>query len=273
MAITTRDQLIAALANSRHVLFDKSSIANAVAGRFYSLWRANGQPVQGAIPTAAAFCDRTLQGALGMENPITPLLNYLAWVDVATGNATSTLEIHDRLCHQGGLSGTIAAPTAQITNLPLTLAAVPAERIGAPDHSQLQWWLEWYADTGSTGVSATVNVTYSDDTSGNVTVLLAATSRASGLYQILPFAAGKTGIKAVNSVTLSATTGTAGNFGVTCTRYRAGLFTVVANKAEVFDWAALALPEIANDSCLALLQLCTTTTTGISKGVVRFAAG
>jgi len=273
MAITSRDQLIAALANSRHALFDKASISNAVAGRFYSLWRANGQPGQGAIPAAAALCNKDLLGALPLVNQTPPATNYLAWVDVATGNATSTLEIHDRLCHQGGLSGTIASPTAQTTNLPLTLAGVPTERIGAEDHSQLQWWLEWYADTGSTAVSATVNVTYSDDSSSNVVVPLAATSRASGLYQILPFAAGKSGIKAVNSVTLSATTGTAGNFGVTCTRYRAGLFTVVANKAEVFDWASLALPEIANDSCLALLQLCTTTTTGISKGVVRFAAG
>jgi len=273
MAITSRDQLIAALANSRHALFDKASVANAVAGRFYSLWRATGQPGQGAIPAMQAVCNKDLLGALPLVNQTPPATNYLAWVDVATGNATSTLEIHDRLCHQGGLSGTIASPTAQTTNLPLTLAGVPTERIGAEDHSQLQWWLEWYADTGSTAVSATVNVTYSDDSSSNVVVPLAATSRASGLYQILPYAAGKSGIKAVNSVTLSATTGTAGNFGVTCTRYRAGLFTVVANKAEVFDWAALALPEIANDSCLALLQLCTTTTTGISKGVVRFAAG
>ncbi len=271
MAITSRDQLIAALANSRHALFDKASISNAVAGRFYSLWRANGQPGQGAIPAAAALCNKDLLGALPLVNQTAPVSNYLAWVDVATGNATSTLEIHDRLCHQAGLVGNLA--TLQTTNLPLNLVGIEPERIGQADHSQLQWWLEWYADTGSTGVTATVAVTYDDDTSGNVAVPLAATSRASGLYQILPFAAGKTGIKAVNTVTLSATTGTAGNFGVTCTRYRAGLFTVVANKAEVFDWAALALPEIANDSCLALLQLCTTTTTGISKGVIRFAAG
>jgi hypothetical protein len=69
------------------------------------------------------------------------------------------------------------------------------------------------------------------------------------------------------------TSGTAGNFGVTCSRYRAGFFTVVANKAEVYDWASLALPQIANDSCLALIQLCSTTTTGVSKGVVRFVVG
>jgi hypothetical protein len=270
MAITSRDQLIAALANSRHGLFDKASLSNAVAGRFYSLWRATGQPGQGAIPAAPAVCLKGLLGSLNFDNQTAPLTNYLAWVDVASSLATSTLEIHDRLCHQAGLVGNVATP--QTTNLPLTLAGIEPERIGLADLSQLQWWLEWYADTGSTAVTATVAVTYDDDTSGNVAVPLAATSRAAGLYQILP-AAGKAGIKAVDSVQLSATSGSAGNFGVTCSRYRAGFFTVVANKAEVYDWASLALPQIANDACLALIQLCSTTTTGVSKGVVRFAVG
>jgi len=270
MAITSRDQLIAALANSRHSLFDKASISNAVVGRFYSLWRATGQPGQGAIPTVPAACTNTLLGSLNYLPQPQPASNYIGWVDVATSLATGSLEIHDRLCHQGGLVGNLN--TLQSTNLPLTLAGIAAERIGLGDFSQLQWWLEWYADTGSTAVTANVSVVCEDDSVQVVAVPLVATSRASGLYQILP-PQGRTGIKAVNSVQLSATSGTAGNFGVSCTRYRAGFFTVVANKAEVFDWAALALPEIANDACLALIQLCATTTTGIAKGVIRFAPG
>jgi hypothetical protein len=35
MAITSRDQLIAALTLSRNALIDKASLTNAVAGRFY----------------------------------------------------------------------------------------------------------------------------------------------------------------------------------------------------------------------------------------------
>jgi hypothetical protein len=90
MAITSRDQLIAALANSRHALFDKASISNAVAGRFYSLWRANGQPGQGAIPAAAALCNKDLLGALPLVNQTAPMSNYLAWVDVAFGRPSSS---------------------------------------------------------------------------------------------------------------------------------------------------------------------------------------
>lgn len=48
MTITTRDQLIDALGNnSSRFIIDKASIANAVAGGYFSLWRANGQPGQG----------------------------------------------------------------------------------------------------------------------------------------------------------------------------------------------------------------------------------
>ena len=53
--ITGRDQLIDALANnSSRIVIDKASIANAAVGQYHSLWRATGQPGQGAIPTAAA---------------------------------------------------------------------------------------------------------------------------------------------------------------------------------------------------------------------------
>ena len=272
MAITSRDQLIAALTLSRNALIDKASLTNAVAGRFYSLWRATGQPGQGAVPTTAAVCTRATTGALPLTNQTPPVASYIAWLDLVTANSATNLSVYDRLCHQGGLSGTVASPTVQTTNLPLTLVGVSADRIGAVDLSELCWWLEWYTDTGATGVNATVNVTYADDTTGDVVIALAATSRASGLYPILP-AAGKTGIKQVNSVLLSATTGTAGAFGVTATRFLTGTTTMVANKSEIRDWAGLGLPVVPNDACLALLMFCSTTTTGAVRGLLKLAVG
>jgi hypothetical protein len=272
MAITSRDQLIAALTLSRHALIDKASLSNTQAGRFCSLWCATGVPGQGAIPTTAAVCSRATTGALPLTNQTPPLASYIAWLELVTANSATNLSVHDRLCHQGGLSGTVAAPTVQTTNLPLTLTGVSADRIGPTDLSELTWWLEWYSDTGATGVNATLNVTYADDTTGDVVIALAATSRASGLYPILP-AAGKTGIKQVNSVLLSASTGTAGAFGVTATRFLTGTTTMVANKSEIRDWAGLGLPVVPNDACLALLMFCSTTTTGAVRGLLKLAVG
>lgn len=73
-------------------------------------------------------------------------------------------------------------------------------------------------------------------------------------------------IKAVTGVTLSATTGTAGNFGITATRQRAAISMPLANKSEIFDWAQLGLPAIADDACLMMLMMCSTTTTGTVRG-------
>lgn len=104
MTITTRDQLIDALGNnSSRTVWDKASIANAAAGQIFSLWRATGVPGQGAIPTTAALATSALTGAIGFTNQTAPATSYYAWQTVATGNATTSVEIHDRLAHQGGL--------------------------------------------------------------------------------------------------------------------------------------------------------------------------
>lgn len=269
MTITTRDQLIDALGNnSSRIVIDKASIANMVAGQIASLWRATGSPGQGAIPTAAAVCTAALAGALGFANQIAPASSYIAWLFGAAGNGPTNLEIHDRLAHMGGLSGIVT--TAQGA---LDLTGVASARIGAADFSDVQWWLEWYADTGATGVNATVAVTYDDNSTGNLAAIaLGATARASRLFPLVSAVSGRR-IKAVNSVTLSATTGTAGNFGITATRPRTAVSFPIANKTETFDWAQLGLAEVPNDACLMMLMVCATTSTGTIRGGGKIAHG
>ena len=89
MAITSRDQLIAAPTLSRNALIDKASLSNTVAGRFHSLWCATGVPGQGAIPTTAAVCTRATTGALPLTNQTAPVATYLAWLEVATANSAT----------------------------------------------------------------------------------------------------------------------------------------------------------------------------------------
>lgn len=268
MTITTRDELINALGNNTsRVVWDKASISNAAAGNISSLWRATGVPGQGAIPTTAAICTSALTGAIRFTNQTAPATSYYAWQTMSTSNSATMVEIHDRLAHMGGLSGTVT--TAQGA---LSLTGLSAERLGDDNYSDIQWWLEWYADTGSTAVTATVNVTYNDDTTGNVSVSIAATTRASRMMPVVSAVAGKF-IKAVNSVTFSASTLTAGNFGITATRPRTTVFANVANKAESFDWAALGFPNIPNDSCLMLVMQCSTTTTGTVRGMGKIIHG
>lgn len=279
MTISTRDQLIYALGNnSSRFVIDKASIANTAAGQFHSLWRATGQPGQGATPAAAAVCDHTLVGAMGFNQQTAPATSYGGWANGTCSNSAVTIETHDRLMHMGGLSGTVT--TAQTANLDVAANLATSNldaRKGDANYSHIQWWLEWYTDTGGTAVTATVNVTFNDGTSANLTgIPLAATRRASFMQPLNGFiAAADSGkyIRDVNTVTLSATTGTAGSFGVTATRPRMTLPLPLANKMEVFDWAQLGLPEIFNSSCLFPIQLAGTTTTGTVRGGGKISHG
>lgn len=272
MTITTRDQLIDALANnSSRVVWDKASIANAAAGQIFSLWRATGVPAQGAIPAAAAICTSALTGAIGFANQTAPVTSYYAWQTIATGNAATGVEVHDRLAHMGGLNGTLL--TAQTVGVDLQTLGLGAARRGDANFSDVQWWLEWYTDTGATASNATVNVTFNDATTGNLAVIaVGGTVRASRMIPLVSNVAGKF-IRGVNNVTLSASTGTAGNFGVTATRPRTAVNANTPNKVEQFDWAQLGLPEIPNDSCLMKVMLCSTTSTGTVRGQGKIAHG
>jgi hypothetical protein len=279
MTITTADHLINALANnSSRLIIDKASIANAAAGQFHSMWRATGQPGQGAIPTAAAVCASGLLGSSNFTQQTAPATSYIAYLEAVCSNSSVTLELHDRLMHMGGLVGNVATlQTVAGMDFNGVTASNMAARIGDANYSDIQWWLEWYTDTGSTAATVTVSVTYNDGTTGNLTGFsLAATRRASymlPLNGLVPAAASGKYIRAVTGVQLSVTTGTAGNIGVTATRVRTSLACPVANLKWSADWAALPLSEAANSACLFLIQIAGTTSTGTVRGGGKIAHG
>jgi len=279
MTITTRDQLIDALANnSSRLVIDKVSISNAAAGQVFSLWRATGQPGQGAIPTAAAVCTNALTGALGFAQQTAPATSYGAWANALGSNSAVTVEIHDRLMHMGGLVGNVTTSQTVGLDVDANLGTSNLDaRKGDANFSDIQWWLEWYTDTGATASNATINVTYNDGTSGDLTVVAVGGTVRAGrmipLNGLIPAAAAGKYIRDINTVTLSASTATAGNFGFTATRPRMTLPLNLANKMEIFDWAALGLPEIFNSSCLFPITICSTTTTGAIRGGGKIAHG
>lgn len=278
MTITTVDQLVSAMGNnSSRIIIDKASIGGTGVGQSMSLWRATGQPGQGAIPTTTAVPDHTTVGAIGFTQQTAPATSYLGILEGLCANAGTTLEIHDRLAAMGGLSGILTtAQTVDVDLNALTANNVVARR-GAVDYSDVTWWLEWYTTTGTTAVTATVNVTYNDGTSGNLTGISLAASRQLGFMQplngFIPAADSGKFIRDVNTVTLSATTTTAGNFGVTATRYRAALYKPVASARFTADWAGLGLPEIPNSACLFPIQIASTTTTGIVRATGKIIHG
>lgn len=272
MAIRTRDQLIDALGNSaQHFVINKATITGQIAGGFTSLWRASGTPAQGAIPGAAAVCSGALAGAFQWSNPTGGKSSYLARAMLLSSIAATDVQFHDRLSHMGGLSGTVT--TAQTVNVDVsgTSNNLVARR-GAADYSDVQWWLEWFTATGSTAVTATVTYTNAAGTSGRTTtVSLAASVGASRRLPII--GNGGEFIQSVQSVTLSATTGTAGNFGVTASRALGGLSLGLANSSSIADWATLGLPKVEDDACIDMMVICGSTSTGAIYGAAKLVQG
>lgn len=277
MAITTLDALFAALAsNSSRLVIDKTSASAQTANTLASMWRQAGQPAAAAIPgTTPAVPTKATLGAIDFTNQTAPATSYFAWASVYSGNSGGGFEVHDRVAHMGGLVLNVAT-TQTITGLDLATLGVVAARLGAADYSDVQWFLETYADGGATAANATVNVTYGDATTGNLTVIaVGGTLRASRLIALTPFIPtadqGKK-IKGINSVTLSISTGTAGNFGFTCTRQRTGKAFGNAGTPTTINWMDGA-SEVPNDFCLMLVVMCSTTTSGTLRGQGKIAHG
>lgn len=272
MAITSRDQLIAAMGNNyEDILFNKNSLSNSASGQYFSLFFATGFPASGSGPSTPEVCTGAIGGSFPFTNPTPPDKAYLARAAIAGSSFTTSYELVDRLAHMGNLSGTVT--TVQTVDLDLSVTNPGADRIGNSNYSEVRWWLEVYNQMGATGVNATVNVTYNDDTSGNLTAIaLGANPRLGRMYPLFPAVSGKF-IKKVNTVTLSATTGTAGNFGITAYRNVASVNSVSSNKLEIFDWAQLGFPEIPSDPCLQLITQCSGTTTGALSGIFKVVRG
>ena len=279
MAITTVDKLLDAMGNnSTRIIIDKAPIANTAFGQIYSLWRATGQPGQGAIPTTSAICTNALLGAINFTQQTLPSTSYLSLFEGMCTYNNTTLELHDRLMQMGGLNATLT--TSQTVNLDLHANIASnnlAKRLGKANYIDVQWWMEWYADTGATASNATINVTYNDGTSGDLTVVaVGGTVRASRLIPLnglIPASASGKYIRNINTVILSASTATAGNFGFTATRYMSALYQPIAFSRFSADWTTLGLPEIANESCIFPIQIATAATTGTVRATGKISHG
>lgn len=234
-----------------------------LAGRPTSLWRYDGSPSAGVAPTTVANPDNTTAGGLKQADPGGGRQKWMtsAWL---TGLNPGTLVLYDRLLHIGGLSGTNTG--AQTVGGSLTRYTNGLGNFV---------FVEIYTAIGATPTTVTMSYTDQGGASGNTSpaVVIGGTNHQGAERAILlPLAAGDTGVQAVASVTVLASTGTAGNFGV-----------VVGHPLAVFDinnsglgggrsfaQGLPGLPEILTDACLAWLWIPQSTAAPEITGGVAF---
>lgn len=252
--ITTMDQLVAAIASAQYVDTEEASATSKAAGQYQSLWTAAGRPGSGSAPAGTPGIAPTsaTTGAIPFTNAGGSNTMYLARLDIASSTAESVI-LYDRLVTVGSLSGTVA--TAQ------TISSTALTRYTTGTDVGL--WIEWYTPTGSTATTVTFSYTNQAGTSGQTTPSVAfPASPVAGQMIPIPLAAGDTGVRAVSTATLAASTLTAGNWGITLAARICTVPISVANIAQLFDYAQTGLPIIQPSACLAYQVLCTATNTG-----------
>lgn len=272
MVISSIDGIVAGLGNgAQRFVINRASIAAQIVGQSASLWRGTGIPAQGAIPTAAAVCTNALAGSFQFTAPTGANASYIARAFALSSNSATDIQFHDRLAHMGGLLGNII--TAQTVSVDVSGSGGNMEaRRGGADYSDVQWWMEWYTATGATIPTVTVTYTNAAGTSGRTTtVLLTASVGASRMFPIIG-AAGEF-IQSIQSVQLSVSTGTAGNFGVTATRGLTSISLGLANAGTVYDWQMLGLPKVEDSACIFLTMFPGTTSTGTLVGFASLVQG
>jgi len=221
-----------------------------------SEWITAGRgPTVGVAPGAAAIPTNATAGALGQSNKAgTEQRAWLKRFDISYGQNTPGVGMFllvDRLAHMSGLSGIVT--TAQTVGFPALTRFTSGAGVWAA--------IEFYVAVGATGTTLTMSYTNTVPTAGQTSQPIAfGGTGLNNIRRILPIslASGDTGVTAVASVTVLATTGTAGNFGVNLFKTLAAWPAVSAipylMSGQPLPYFGM-MPAIPDNACLQFLYI------------------
>jgi hypothetical protein len=263
MAISTMDGLVSALGSTnQEFAFYAASVTN-VAGGLINMARSGVTSFgQAAIPTVIGSGGHVpVDGVAGYPTIAAGGGGTTLYIARADGFSTvaGSLMIYDRVWACSGFSGTTAPGAQSLTGF----TALPSVR--APSSGEgLEIFLESYTAVGASASNVTVQYTNSAGTASRNTVSEAITaSFPINRLQKLRLQDGDIGIQSIQSLTLSATTGTAGNFGIVLAKRKATIPMGVINVSTAVDFATLGMPTVQSDSALMFVNLSTASTTGL----------
>ncbi len=229
---------------------------SGTSGRLSSSWLSAGEPGPGVAPTTSVSCTSATTGAIPFVNAGTGKLLITRVIGTPSSNATfaGTVMLYDRLNHSGGLSGT--STSAQTTNLPTAALTRYTEGDG------VMAAIEIYTAVGGTATTLTASYTNQDGTAGRTSQSINFGSTGNDNAQALrffplPLQSGDSGVKSVESVTLAASTGTVGNFGVVL--YKPLHYLEVPYKFSDQDsfFTGMLFEEIKDNACLSFISMYT----------------
>lgn len=267
MAITTLDQLLAAMRPP--VSIAKAPISTA-SGRPHSLFFSTGAPGAAAAPTPglSGAALTSYSGQIPVPAPVSGQNIHLARM---SGQATiaGSLVLCDRLWHNSGLS--LTSTTAQTIN---SLAWPARDANGATDGEQVLIGLEVTTATGSGTPTFTMSYTNSQGAAGRTAtgVLNGVASSPIGAFYPMGLAAGDTGVRSVQSFTLSASW-TSGAASLVAYREIARLDLTAAHVPSAIDAITSGMPRLYDNSVPFLLFIPSATSAVTVVGHIVLAQG
>lgn len=271
MAITTMNQLLAGMQPTRY--FAKGATTTLVAGRPVSLWSLPGSPGAGAYDNtlngiALSSTASPVAGTINFVNPPVSTNSYLARLQ-ANASQSGVLLLVDRLWHNGGY--TITSTAAQSSTTPTWPARDGA---GLDLGYAVVLGVEVSVATGAGTPTITVSYTNQAGTAGRTATNIIPTvaSSAAGSFYMLGLQAGDTGVRSVQSLTLSATW-TSGTINLVAFRVIAALELAGAFVPNAIDALTGAMPHLHNGSVLNFIFLPSTTTATAVQGSIAWSQG
>ncbi len=252
MALATLEDIRDAVEQRASTFMAPGTVSVGAQG-VYSFWTVGRTPGGvGVAPVAAgANPTRSTAGAIPVRNAAGANELRLVGLDVwipSLNDLRGLLVIYDRLWACGGLDGTSTSLET------FTSAITRGDTTGAG----VLLLLEIYTAIGNTSATATISYTNQAGTSGRTaTVTIASTNVAARQCYLVQLQAGDTGVRSVESIQLSGSTGTVGSYGLTLVRPLSILpFLPVTSDRDqpVFDLFGLAFPAVDDDACIALLS-------------------
>jgi hypothetical protein len=232
-----------------NVPWHKAMTTTFVAGVWASTWLEPGSPGPGSAPGAAAIPTNATAGAVRMTNPGGGRQRWFRYF-AAGGHGAARLLFYDRLLHSSGLSGTSTSAQAVGTSV--------TRYTGADSFGTLMF-AEIYTQIGNT--PTTLSVTYKDSTGTNRTspsvVFGGPNARNVGAMVQIPFSTttGHNSVTQVVDATLAASTGTAGDWGITILRpLMRGSIPPASSAALGVATKRMALEDVEfkTDACLGI---------------------
>jgi hypothetical protein len=267
MAITTLDGAIAGMQYPR--IFSKAVTGTMVAGRPHSLFYLAGMPGAATAPSPgmAGAALTSYAGQIPFSNPGSGNTYLARFQGMAT--IAGTLVLADRLWHNSGI--TVTTTTAQTVNS----AAWPARDVSASTNGDgVRIGLEISTATGAG--AATPTISYTDESgnagsTGAMEVAYAASSIA-GTFYPFTLAAGDTGVRSIQSVTLSVSM-TSGTVHLVAYRELARLELTAANVPNAIDAITSGFPRLYDNTVPFIFFIPSTTTTSNISGHVIYTQG